>query len=546
MNELRLGPLLRWIDHASATVWVETQRPGTVEVLGRTSQTFTVGGHHYALVVVDELTPGTSYAYTVRIDGQLVWPLDRSPYPPSVMRTLDPGAGCQLVFGSCRVAGPRTMPLHLDRLLPRFDPRLDALKAYAERLARSDGATSAPDVLVLLGDQVYADDPPRATMGTLERRHGKDHPVISDFEDYTTLYRDAWLDEPSIRWLLSTVPTAMIFDDHELVDNWDISASWVAEQRARDGWEDRLTGALLSYWVYQHIGNLSPQRLRDDALYQAVLGDKDGADRLRAELRRIDPHRDGSRWAFRRDLGDARLLVLDTRATRVLDPARRDMLDPAEWRWLEANLDGARHLLVASSVPVIYAQGFHELQRWSERVAAGAWGRTASRVAELVRRRLSLSGWPSFSRSLERLLDTLHDLAAGRRGEAPASITLISGDVHHGYVGRVTWPQDPSLRVPVHQVVSSPFRNPLLPHERLAQRFAASRLGGLSLGLLARAAGAGPARFAWRRMAGLDFSNQISTLSIERTGVVLHTEAAARAGRGTGIRLRTLWKQRLA
>ena len=35
-------------------------------------------------------------------------------------------------------------------------------------------------------------------------------------------------------------------------------------------------------------------------------------------------------------------------------------------------------MAIASSVPVIYSQGFHELQVWSEWVSAGAWGARAA------------------------------------------------------------------------------------------------------------------------------------------------------------------------
>ena len=49
---LLLGPLLRHVDPVSATVWVETDRPCTVEVLGRSARTFRVSDHHYALVLV--------------------------------------------------------------------------------------------------------------------------------------------------------------------------------------------------------------------------------------------------------------------------------------------------------------------------------------------------------------------------------------------------------------------------------------------------------------------------------------------------------------
>jgi hypothetical protein len=33
-------------------------------------------------------------------------------------------------------------------------------------------------------------------------------------------------------------------------------------------WEERIIGALSSYWIYQHLGNLSPQALSENALSQ--------------------------------------------------------------------------------------------------------------------------------------------------------------------------------------------------------------------------------------------------------------------------------------
>ena len=34
--------------------------------------------------------------------AELVWPLASSPYPPSVIRTIDPARPLRLIFGSCR------------------------------------------------------------------------------------------------------------------------------------------------------------------------------------------------------------------------------------------------------------------------------------------------------------------------------------------------------------------------------------------------------------------------------------------------------------
>ena len=48
----------------------------------------------------------------------------------------------------------------------------------------------------------------------------------------------------------------MIFDDHEVHDDWNISDSWIEEMRAKPWWHERVTGAFMAYFLYQHLGNL--------------------------------------------------------------------------------------------------------------------------------------------------------------------------------------------------------------------------------------------------------------------------------------------------
>ena len=62
----------------------------------------------------------------------------------------------------------------------------------------------------------------------------------------------------------------MIFDDHDVIDDWNTSEAWQREVRATTWWRERVLGGLMSYWVYQHLGNLSPAELADDPLYAAV------------------------------------------------------------------------------------------------------------------------------------------------------------------------------------------------------------------------------------------------------------------------------------
>src|SRR5919109_4704345 len=97
---LVLGPLLRYVSETEATIWVETDRACQVEILGHQARTFEVSGHHYALVVIRDLQPGTAYEYQVALDGAVRWPEPDSDFPPSVLRTIDPDRPLRLVYGS--------------------------------------------------------------------------------------------------------------------------------------------------------------------------------------------------------------------------------------------------------------------------------------------------------------------------------------------------------------------------------------------------------------------------------------------------------------
>ena len=106
MASLLLGPLLRYVGRSEATVWVETDRKCTVDVLGRTAETFEAFGHHFALVVLTGLEEGAVTEYGVQLDGEPVWPLAGSGHPPSAIHTREGEREARLVSGSCRVGAP--------------------------------------------------------------------------------------------------------------------------------------------------------------------------------------------------------------------------------------------------------------------------------------------------------------------------------------------------------------------------------------------------------------------------------------------------------
>jgi hypothetical protein len=515
MPDLMLGPVLRRVEGDRATVWVETAHPATVEIKAGpkahgAARTFTVHGHHYALVVVDDLPLATSTPYEVLIDGELVWPQPGDPFPPPVIRTRDPAEPVRFVFGSCRQATPYSTD--------RFPP--DALDAYSVRLART--GSSWPDLLVLLGDQVYADETPEKIRRWLRRRRRRpDAPrtQVVDYHEYTKLYLDSWTD-PEIRWLLSTVPSTMIFDDHEIIDDWNSSAAWRDDIVRNSWWRSRIQAGLASYWVYQHLGNLAPSELGADPVYAAVSSVTDATEILDAFGARSEQERGSYRWSYRVDVGRTRLVVLDNRAGRELTPGRRAMLPDAEWDWFASCLPGDYdHLVVGSSLPWLMPPAIHHAEAISERLA-DARRRPVAAFAERLRRGLDLEHWASFSRSFDALTALLRQIGSGAGGVTPppASISVLSGDVHHSYVAQALLGAD--VTSPVHQLVCSPVHNDVPPALRPAMRLgwnpAVTRLARTA----ARLAGLHEPPLRWRRISGPYFGNAIS--------VLVHTGRSAR------------------
>jgi PhoD-like phosphatase len=530
MPDLILGPLVRYLDETDATVWVETDGPCDVEVLGRRDRTFTVEGHHYALVTIPELEPGRAYEYEVHLDGERRWPPAGSEFPPSAIRTIQPGAPLRIAFGSCRVSVPHRPPY---TLTPEEDPErgreIDALYALATRM-REQAPEEWPQLLLLLGDQVYADEASPETREFIRGR--RDTAVepgeeVADFEEYTRLYRESWGD-PTIRWLLSTVGTAMIFDDHDVHDDWNSSGAWLEEMRAKPWWDRRITGALASYWVYQHLGNLSPGQLSERSPLEEVRALDDAGPMLHEWARDADWGSQGRRWSYYRDLGDVRLVVLDSREGRVLDERSRRMFDEDEWDWLQDAIRGdVRHLLIADTLPTFLPQAIHDLEAWSDAVCGGAWGRPLTRLGERVRRALDLEHWPAFPHSFERMVELIGEVGAGARGAPPSSIVSLGGDVHHAYLARVRYPPEAGVSSPVWQAVCSPLRNALSRREeRVAEAGEAAPARWIARAL-ARSAGIRRPAVRWSLEQDPTFDNQFATLDLDGDSAHLRIERTA-------------------
>ena len=149
----------------------------------------------------------------------------------------------------------------------------------------------------------------------------------------------------------------MLLDDHDLRDDWNTSLSWRRHVTSQPWWHDRVIGGYASYWVYQHLGNLSPDQLDADEVYARILEITDDDERSRYlddVAWRADIDATSIRWSYYRDLGDAgrgvRLVAIDSRCSRQLDPDDRRMVDAPEWTWVREHVIGdARPSTTSSS-----------------------------------------------------------------------------------------------------------------------------------------------------------------------------------------------------
>jgi len=338
----------------------------------------------------------------------------------------------------------------------------------------------------------------------------------------------------------------MIFDDHDVHDDWNISAAWVREIRKKAWWRERLTGAYMSYWLYQHLGNLAPTELASDDLYKRVHEAEDGGPVLREFAYRADHEAVGTRWSYHRDFGDTRLVVLDSRAGRVLTDAQREMIDDEEWSWIVEQARGEfDHLLLASTLPVLLPHGIHGLEAWNEATCQGAWGRWFEPLAERIRRGIDLEHWAGFESSFRKVVDLLVETASGQHHPHPGAIVLLGGDVHFSYLAEVRFRRDAGANSRVYQAVCSPIRNPLRRSERRAQELAVSGFGEFVGLLLARLAGVRRPDIRWDLTHGPWFHNSLGTLELDRRRAMLRLERSL-PGDGSNPELDTVFERKLA
>lgn len=490
MAGLRVGPLVRAIGPDHVAIWTEWTHPCEIivqavsidhsenqeqDVKSSRSRTITVGQRYYAISQLTGLQAATWYTYQIAGVTQDVEQSLPSATDTLVQcfRTFDPpeaGNALRLAYGSCRKLST---------------PEPDALSAFGSWLLNSidERETTWPHLLLLIGDQIYADDyiGRRKRTRPLSPNARPEEPYragAQSFAEFADLYETAWTCDARVRQVLAALPVYLIFDDHEITNSWNISPAWRA-LALEHGLEQTLVDGLVAYWVYQGWGNICMQSADSNPLLtimqKAAQSGEDALEDLRTCMRREVYEDTSLHWHYTIPTMPP-IFVADVRADRPTllhgagtgdAPARimsREQMGELR-TWMQEH-DSSIVLLV-SSVPVLltpligfaeYLMGIRPLQR-TPFGPLRRLGRYLSGIQQKLALSMSFDHWPVFAETWHEFVKLL----ATRRHD----LVVLSGDVHFSYSIKAHRTSFHSRkRATLYQLVNSPFSNVLEPRDQ--------------------------------------------------------------------------------
>ena len=263
-----------------------------------------------------------------------------------------------------------------------------------------------------------------------------------------------------VRRVLANCPTYMVFDDHDITDDWNITREW------RDGVMGShpageyplnamdacppgrriVANGLAAYWACQGWGNDPGVFDQDfiDGVTAFAPSDTQEDDTTRAH-RLTEAVLSHKEWAFVAPT-EPRTLFLDTRTRRHMEGLGDDklpwLIEPDALERLNGLLAAGDWrtgdpLLVVSATPVLGLSMVEDLQRFLDHVTDAA--------------NLDFEAWTASLEGLGAFLGALLRLSPGR-------CTILSGDVHYGFTTRGVFEQG-GRSLAIEQLTASSFKN---------------------------------------------------------------------------------------
>ena len=250
---------------------------------------------------------------------------------------------------------------------------------------------------------------------------------------------------PAVRRVLANIPTYMVFDDHDITDDWNLTEEWKKRVHGCAAGRRIIAGGLAAYFAFQGWGN-NPTEF-DDSIKSVIadfaLADKDGnrADAKEDHAKTLDSVMwSWDRWSYWAPT-EPPVFCLDTRTQRGYDSpdGAARLIGEKELKRIASLTQEAGHkdgeiLVAVSPVPVF---GF-ELQERRQKYL----------VDKLGPYEIDFEAWHSNLRGLTDFMQLMTDELK------PSHLVLLSGDVHYGVNARAAFVVG-DQELPVAQLVSS-------------------------------------------------------------------------------------------
>lgn len=247
---------------------------------------------------------------------------------------------------------------------------------------------------------------------------------------------------PAARRVMAHLPVAMLFDDHDITDDWNLNPEWEDAAYGHPFSRRVIGNALVAYLLHQGWGN-RPEAFDDDLMHQvqATLHTPGGA----AHDALIERLLNFRQWHYTWPTTPP-LMVVDSRTHRWRsDGAARRPSGLMDWEALtdmQQALRGHPAVLLVSSAPIFGVKLIETLQR----------------VATFLGRPLMVDAenWMSHPGAASAILNIF------RHPQTPRTFVVLSGDVHYSFVYDVALRPRTRLRQPgphIWQICSSGLRN---------------------------------------------------------------------------------------
>ncbi len=212
--------------------------------------------------------------------------------------------------------------------------------------------------------------------------------------------------------LLANVSTLMMFDDHDVTDDWNLTAGWEQAIYQHPASRRIVNNGLISYWLMQGIGNDA-----GDKTFDLLSAFKRSFSTNQWNFKGFDKHiLDFNHWHYELNT-IPKVVVLDTRTHRWRNEQNFNepsgLLDWERLTELEESLLSHDKVIIVSPAPVFGVKSIEAIQ-----AIFNFCGQPLL---------VDVENWMAHEGSAKKLLDTF------RREDTPKETLILSGDVHYSF-----------------------------------------------------------------------------------------------------------------